>query len=146
MRRTFLDANVFLYALGSDHAYREPCRRILTQVGSGASTAETSIEVLQEVVHIRRRGTGNLEEAVERVRNILALGMPVHDLRREDFEVALELQLTRGTLSSRDAVHLATMRNHGIDRIISADRDFDGLEAIERLDPLDSRVSRALVP
>lgn len=91
MRRTFLDSNVFLYALGAEHAYREPWRRIVAALADAGSTAETSVEVLQEVVHIRRRGTGDLEEAVGRVRNILALGIPVHDLRRDDFELALAL-------------------------------------------------------
>lgn len=143
MRAAFLDANVFLYALGTDHAYREPCRRILTLAASEGSVAETSVEVLQEVVHVRRRRTG-LSEAVARARDILALGLPVHDFERADFEAALGLQLAHDLLSSRDAVHAATMRSHGLDLIISADRDFDQLGEIERLDPLDPAARAAL--
>lgn len=144
MSRTFLDADVFLYALGVEYRFASPCRRILTLVGGGSSTAETSVEVLQEVVHIRRHGTGDLEEAVARIRNILALGLPVHGLSRDDFELALDLQLGTPSLSSRDAIHVATMRNREIGRIISADRDFDTVEGIERLDPLAASALTAL--
>jgi predicted nucleic acid-binding protein len=36
-------------------------------------------------------------------------------------------------LSARDALHLAVMQQHGIERILSYDVDFDGLPGITRL-------------
>jgi predicted nucleic acid-binding protein len=39
-------------------------------------------------------------------------------------------------LKVRDAIHAATMRNHSIARLISADQDFDCLEFVTRIDPL----------
>ena len=40
-------------------------------------------------------------------------------------------------LSARDILHVATCVAHGIDRIVSVDTDFDGLEAVTRVDPAD---------
>lgn len=37
--------------------------------------------------------------------------------------------------SARDLVHIACMRQHGLDRILSFDRDFDGLPGISRVEP-----------
>jgi len=37
----------------------------------------------------------------------------------------------------RDLVHLAVMRRAGCTHIVTADRGFDGLSGIQRLDPLD---------
>ena len=41
--------------------------------------------------------------------------------------------LTYDKLMPRDALHLAVMRNHDINFIASDDRDFDGIEGIERI-------------
>ncbi len=41
-------------------------------------------------------------------------------------------------LGVRDAVHAATAVVAGIDKILSADQVFDGLDELERVDPLDS--------
>ena len=49
--------------------------------------------------------------------------------------MASELTNSHPGVSARDLVHAAVMRRLGVDRIISADTDFDRLEAIERLDP-----------
>lgn len=52
-----------------------------------------------------------------------------------DVEVAGALAQSLSRLSARDLVHLAVMRRLGVKRIISADRGFDGVPGIERLDP-----------
>ncbi|MCD6345120.1 MAG: type II toxin-antitoxin system VapC family toxin [Anaerolineae bacterium] len=38
-------------------------------------------------------------------------------------------------LKPRDAIHAATMRNNGLRQLISADKDFDVLDFIVRVDP-----------
>ena len=34
-------------------------------------------------------------------------------------------------------IHIAIMQNNGIDTIVSADRHFDGIDGVTRLDPLE---------
>lgn len=50
---------------------------------------------------------------------------------------ALKLLLRHPGLPARDAVHVATMEDRGIRLILSADRDFDRLEQVRRVDPAD---------
>jgi len=53
-------------------------------------------------------------------------------VERADVERARQIVL--GTrLSARDAVHLAIMRRRGIDRILTFDRAFDGIDGITRI-------------
>ena len=57
---------------------------------------------------------------------------PVHG---EDVTLAAELADRHPGVSARDLVHAAVMQRLGVDRIISADTDFDQLEGLDRLDP-----------
>ncbi len=53
-----------------------------------------------------------------------------------DMHRAFDLVDRYGTeVTCRDAVHAATMLNNGLTHIISADRHFDIIEGITRLDP-----------
>ncbi|MBK35425.1 MAG: hypothetical protein CME26_07840 [Gemmatimonadetes bacterium] len=55
-------------------------------------------------------------------------------ITRTDLLTATTLYATSTDLSARDAVHVATMRNDGIESMISADKDFDRVDGIRRLD------------
>jgi predicted nucleic acid-binding protein len=48
-------------------------------------------------------------------------------------ERAKEIVFGHRRLSARDAVHLAVMEQHSIDRILSFDSGFDGFPGITRL-------------
>lgn len=137
MTRGFVDSNVFIYALGGDHPHREACRRLVTDLARGELAGEISTEVVQEVVHVRRRRAGSSGDAVRRGREILAWGLPIHDFTRADLELALMLAADQPRLPLRDAAHVATAQNRGIGVIVSTDRDFDSIDSIERVDPAD---------
>jgi hypothetical protein len=47
---------------------------------------------------------------------------------------ARQILLERPRLSARDALHVATMERHGIERIITFDTGFDGLPGITRVE------------
>ena len=59
----------------------------------------------------------------------------VEPVRGEDVILATELADRHSGVSTRDLVHTAVMQRLGVNRIISADTDFDRLEGIDRLDP-----------
>jgi predicted nucleic acid-binding protein len=143
VRRVLVDTNVFLYALGAEHQLREPCRRLVSAMAKQEIAAEVTVEILQEVFHLRRR-RGPAQDAAERVREIIAWGLPVHDFAREDFEAALRLLDHHPRLPARDAVHVATALNHGVEAILSADADFDVIEGFTRVDPADAEAVESL--
>ena len=49
---------------------------------------------------------------------------------------ALELLVRHPGLPARDALHVATMEAHGVERLLSADRHFDQIDTVMRVDPL----------
>jgi predicted nucleic acid-binding protein len=130
----FLDACILIYAVGRDHPYREPCVRIIEAAAEGTLNAVTDAEVIQEIVYhfqnLRRRADGIrwAREFAEAVPEVL----PV---TRQDALRSLELLEAHSFLPPRDAIHLAVIQAAGIQRIITADRHFDRLPGIERIDP-----------
>jgi predicted nucleic acid-binding protein len=131
----FLDANVFLYAAGADPRCADPCRRLLLAVESGALDATTSTEVVQEVLHVvsRRRGNALAVQAAEAVLDLVPAPIAVTaDVMRG----AIELLRKYPQLSVRDGVHAAAMASVGCAVVVSADRHFDQVAGLKRIDPL----------
>jgi hypothetical protein len=57
----------------------------------------------------------------------------VFAIGQADTERAKQIVLGNRHLSARDAVHLAVMEHHGIDRILTFDSGFDGFPGVTRL-------------
>ena len=130
----FLDANVFLYAAGASDAYREPCRRVLRRVEEGSLPSNTSVEVVQELLYVLWR-RGLVEKGILLARHVIDLFPELLPQTAEDLREACRLLSRNPALTPRDAAHVATMRKHGIETIVSADMHFDGIRGIRRVDP-----------
>jgi predicted nucleic acid-binding protein len=124
--RVFLDANVFLYAVGGEGPHRQPCRDLLQAVGDGGLEAVTNTEVLQEILHVRARRLG-IKDAVVAVRAASDLVREVLPVRRDDHG-----------LGARDALHAAVMKNGSLHLLVSVDGDFAVLKEIKCLSPTDA--------
>jgi uncharacterized protein len=132
--RAFLDSNVFLYAAGQDHPMKAPCVGVLRAVGTGALDATTSTEVVQEVLYVLSR-RGDRIRAAQLAIGILDLFPDLLPVTASDMRVACRLYSEGESVSARDAVHAATMLSNGIFTVISADRDFEKIPGVERVDP-----------
>ena len=133
----FLDTNVPIYAAGGDHANKAPCARILLMAADRPRAFVTDVEVLQELMHrYLASGRWTLGRDVLRV-----FATVMHDrvepVHAADIEVASTLADDHPGIGARDLLHAAVMRRLGVERIISADRDFDRLPGIARLEPAD---------
>ena len=53
-----------------------------------------------------------------------------------DVEEALNIRQQHAALQARDSIHAAVMMNNRVQRILSADVHFDGVDQVQRLDPL----------
>jgi predicted nucleic acid-binding protein len=58
-----LDTTVLVYAKGADHALRDPCRSLLVAIAAGEIQATTSVEAIQEFVHVRARRRSRIDAA-----------------------------------------------------------------------------------
>lgn len=130
----FLDANVLMYAAGSAHPLREPCRDALARAVDQEVSLVTDAEVLQEILH-RYFSIGRPESARTIHRSAIDLCDEVFAIDVKHTTRALELLLEHSALTPRDAIHVAAMEYHGLELLLSTDRDFDGLSQVERLDP-----------
>ena len=132
----FLDASVLMYAAGAAHPRREPSRAVLERAATRRLKLITDSEVLQEILY--RYFAINRPRAAETVyATAVALCDEILPVTEGSTSRALELLLQHSGLSPRDAIHVATMEKHGLQRILTTDRDFDALENIERVDPAD---------
>lgn len=137
MRRFLYDTLVFVYAVGRDHPYRDPCRRVVELASDGSLRGDGSVELVQEFAHIRYRRTGDRSGSTTDARRVAAL-CTLHAVELSDLRFALGLFETVDGLGPRDAVHAATALNRGIDAIVTADVAFDAVPGLERIDPADA--------
>lgn len=130
----FLDANVLMYAAGAPHPLREPCRAALERAVNQRIPLVTDSEVLQEILY--RYFAINRPDAAKVVyRSATDLCDDVLPVAEGHTSRALELLLQYPSLSPRDAVHLATIEDAGIARLLSTDRDLDAVDSVRRVDP-----------
>jgi predicted nucleic acid-binding protein len=127
-----LDSNIPMYLVGAAHPHKLDAQRLLESAVSSGEPLVTDTEVLQEICHryaaIGRREA--IQPAFDAVLGVVDDVLPI-DLR--DAESAKDILLRYGVLSARDAIHIAVMDRHGIERIMTFDRGFDAHPGIERV-------------
>ncbi len=118
---TFVDTNVFVYAVGGLHPLRDEARTFLEQAVAESAPLCTSAEVLQELMHlylpVDRIGT--LDAALDLVRRAIPTVWPVE---AEDVQLARTLLDDHPGLSARDLIHRASCIRRGVDRVKTFDR------------------------
>jgi predicted nucleic acid-binding protein len=139
VKRVLVDTNVILYSIGGPHPYAEPCRRLIALAGEGLFGMEAPVDIVQEILHHRTRRLGDRHQAVADATAAATL-CRLHAVEPEDASEATRLFADSDRLSARDAVFVAIAGRHGLDTILSADSDFDGLSDLRRLDPAASSV------
>lgn len=116
-----LDTTVLLYAVGTEHELREPCRRLLAAPQSAGLT--TTAGVIQEFVHVRSRRRPR-SDALALGRAYLTLLTPLVEVPDPAVEDALGLLDEHTALGAFDAVLAAAARRAGCRAIVTADRAF----------------------
>jgi len=128
----FVDSNVPMYLVGSDHPNKAAARLQLEQAIVDNETLATDAEVLQELLH-RYAAIGRRDAIGPAWDAILGVVDVVHPIELDDVRRARRLVSAAPTLSARDAVHIAVMQRRGISRILTFDKGFDGILGIERI-------------
>lgn len=116
----FVDSNAPMYLVGAPHPNRDVLVKFLRE--NASESFVSSAEVYQEIIH---RGV-----AIDR-RPMIAAGFELLDslvdtvfpITRRNVERAREIAEAQRRLSARDCLHLAVMEAHGIDRVLTFDRD-----------------------
>ena len=128
----FVDSNIPMYLVGAPHPNKDVARRLLEQCIAHGERLVADAEVMQEILH--RYVSINRRDAIQPAFDAL-LGVVDHlyPIESADVEGAKKLLLGLGSLSARDAVHVAIMKRYEIDRILSFDAGFDSVQWIDRI-------------
>jgi predicted nucleic acid-binding protein len=127
-----VDSNIPMYLVGAPHPHKSDTQRLLERVVSDRQRLVTDAEVLQEILH--RYVAINRRDAIQPAFDaLLGIVDQVLAIDRAVAERAKQIVLGYSQLSARDAVHLAVMEHHGIERILTFDSGFDGFPGIRRL-------------
>ncbi|MGI8573758.1 MAG: type II toxin-antitoxin system VapC family toxin [Egibacteraceae bacterium] len=136
MSRFLYDTAVFVYAVGRDHRYRDPCREIVRAARDGRLRGAASVELVHEYAHLLLRRHGDRPRAAREARAVWRL-CALHEVTIEDLRRAVQL-FEAHRLGGRDALHAATALNRGIPSILTPDCAFDEVPGLERVDPVDA--------
>jgi predicted nucleic acid-binding protein len=121
-----------MYLVGAEHPHKVDARRLLERAMAEKRRLVTDAEVLREILHryvaMERRDA--IQPCFEVLLEVVDEVLPV-DL--EIVERARDIVIGHPDLMARDAVHLAVMREHSIEQILTFDRHFDGLPGVSRL-------------
>jgi predicted nucleic acid-binding protein len=121
-----------MYLVGAPHPHKADAQRLLENLISDRQRLVTDAEVLQEILH--RYVAINRRDAIQPAFNaLLGIVDQVLAIDRTTAERAKETVMGHPQMSARDAVHLAVMEQHGIERILSFDSGLDGFPGVTRL-------------
>ena len=126
----FLDANVVMYLIGAPHPNRDRTKDVLDQLILSNTRLVTDAEVYQELLH-RYAAIGRREAITPACTVLDQLADEVFPIGRTEIELAQALVLDG--VGARDALHVATMRTHGVTKILTFDQGFDRFPDLERL-------------
>jgi len=131
----FLDSNILMYAIGKEHPYKGACIQVLRRIEAGTIQVVTSVEVLQEILY-RYYSLRNYDVAGSAFANMKKLCEKILPVLEVDVDRAHRILRDLPDLGVRDAIHAATILNNGLRQIISADKHFDVIKGIARVDPV----------
>ncbi|NJF25698.1 type II toxin-antitoxin system VapC family toxin [Thermococcus sp. Bubb.Bath] len=120
--KVYVDINVIYYVLTANDEFGPRAKELIE--GYYGRMITSALTVWQLYILLRRSG------AKLRISQVLEdLGVKVVALTPEIIKIAEECK----KLDFDDSIHYATMKAHGINVILSNDKDFDRVEDVKRL-------------
>ncbi len=129
---TFVDANVPMYLVGRDHPRKIDAQRLVERATMTGDRLVTDAEVFQEILY--RYVAINRREAIQDAFDVLTeIVDEIFPIDAAAVDLAKSLVLAYGALSARDAIHVATMQQHRVVRVMSFDAGFDVVPGLTRV-------------
>ncbi len=138
-----LDTTVLVYAKGTAHPLRDPCRRLIAAIAERRLDATTTVEVVQEFVHVRAQRRER-SDAVALGCDYADLLAPLLTVSNEHLRRGLSLFERGEGLGAFDAVLAATALDVGASALISADGAFASIAGLPHVIPDESGVASLL--
>lgn len=138
-----LDTTVLMYAKGSAHPLRRPCRRLIDAIADGRLEATSTVEVIQEFVHVRSKRRER-SDAAALGRDYADLLAPLMTPTGEHLRRGIALFERNERLGAFDAVLAATAIALDANAFVSADVAFADIHELTHVIPDDEGVDKLL--
>jgi uncharacterized protein len=133
-----VDANVPMYLVGADHPNKVVSLRRRERAVTHRERLVTDAEVFKEILH--RYVASDRRDAVQPAFDALnAIVDEIFASEAKLVERAKDLVLGYSQLSARDAIHVASMHEHDVSRIMSFDTGFDRIPGADSSSLLKAR-------
>lgn len=129
-----IDANIFMYAAGAEHANKAPSVAFLHRAAAQDPMCCVNAEVLQEILH-RYRAIGRWVDGQDVYSLAKRIVPTVEPVTAEIMDETVSLMNNYPTLMARDCLHAAHCVVRNLDGICSFDTDFDMIHEIRRIVP-----------
>lgn len=138
-----LDTTILVYAKGTEHPLRGPCRAMVEAIAAGTVLATTTPEVIQEFVHVRaqrrsRRDAAELGRSFADLLDPLLIITPAHLIK------GMSLFEGHAKLSAFDAVLAAAALGSEAEALVSADATFAQVRSLNHVAPGSPAFDRLL--
>jgi uncharacterized protein len=140
-----LDATVLVYAKGAEHPLRNPCRELIAAIADRRLQATTTVEVIQEFVHVRAQRR-NRADAASLGGDYADLLSPLLTPTEAHLRHGLSLFEHSERLGAFDAVLAASAIDIGAHALISADAAFATVAGLTHVTPDETGVTALLMP
>lgn len=127
----------------AEHPLRVPCRRLVDAVARGTVRATTTVEVVQEFVHVRSRRRPRAE-AADLGAAYADLLDPLLGVTAGDLRTGLRLFRDHPRLSGFDAVLAAAALSAGAAALVSAEAAFAAVPVLTHVMPDRDSIERLL--
>jgi len=129
----YIDSNILFYAKIMDREYGEDCARILSLISKGELQAATSSLAVIELANALRK-YGLSDQVADVVDAVFSLDFQIIQVDPTDVRNAMEI-FDEFRISPYDCTHVAVMKKAATNTIVSADRDFEKVTWVRRIDP-----------
>ena len=133
---------MWLYSFTADRKFGPHCKRILDDLEAGKMEAVISIQVVAEVSGVLFRQFA-VRDTTRYVDAIFSYRMKILPVTSDIVRSAAILSKDYRILPY-DGIHVATAKEHSCDAILSADKELDKQNLLDRLDPLDYKTPTAI--
>jgi predicted nucleic acid-binding protein len=139
-----LDTTVLIYAKGTDHPLRDPCRELVQAIADRRIDATTTVEVVQEFVHMRARRRSR-EDAAALGRDYAELLSPLLSVTNDDLTRGLAWYEQSDRVGAFDAMLAAAASAAGARAVVSADTAFSEVDGVLHVVPDHAGVAQLLI-
>jgi len=129
-----VDANVVVYSVTAG-PHRDPCLELLEGIAAGELAGLSTVAVAEEVWHLEL--SGRIPELSGQTNRMRRVFFPLLGVTDATLDRALAFDADDELIGANDRLHAASSLEHASGRIVSADRGFDELAEVTRIDPLD---------